>query len=210
LAQAGYAVLAFDQSGFGSRQVEAADFYNRYPRWSQMGHMVEDTRAAIDALSKDAQVDASRVYLFGYSMGANVALHTAVLDARVKGVVSLNGFTPLRTDTEDKGTGGIARYFREHDLLPRMGAFAGKEAQLPYDYDELIAALAPRPVYVLSPQFDRDATPADVKLAVEQAKKVYGLYKAADKVLLDEPWDYNRLPLATQDRVIKWMGEKMK
>jgi pimeloyl-ACP methyl ester carboxylesterase len=210
LAQAGYAVLAFDQSGFGSRQVEAAAFYNKYPRWSQMGHMVEDTRAAIDALSKEAQLDASRIYLFGYSMGANIALHTAVLDSRVKGVVSLNGFTPMRTDTEDKGTGGIARYFREHDLLPRMGAFAGKEARLPYDYDELIAAIAPRPVYVLSPQFDREATPADVKRTVEQAKKVYSLYNAADNLMLDEPWDYNRLPMGTQERVVGWMKEKMK
>jgi cephalosporin-C deacetylase-like acetyl esterase len=210
LAQAGYAVLAFDQSGFGSRQIEAAAFYNKYPRWSQMGHMVDDTRAAIDALSRDAQVDSGRIYLFGCSMGANVALHTAVLDSRVKGAVSINGFTPMRTDAEGKGTGGIGRYFREHDLLPRMGAFAGKEAQLPYDYDELIAAIAPRPVYILSPQFDRDATPADVRLAVEQAKKIYRLYNAADNVLLDEPWDYNRLPLGTQDRVIKWMEEKMK
>jgi cephalosporin-C deacetylase-like acetyl esterase len=210
LAQAGYAVLAFDQSGFGSRQVEAAAFYNRYPRWSQMGHMVDDTRAAIDALSRESQVDSSRIYLFGYSMGANIALHTAVLDPRVKGVVSLNGFTPMRTDTEDKGAGGISRYFREHDLLPRMGAFSGKEAHLPYDYDEMIAAIAPRPVYILSPQFDCDATPADVKLAVEQAKKIYRLYNAADNVMLDEPWDYNRLPLITQDRVIKWMVEKFR
>src|SRR4030095_12199343 len=106
--------------------------------------------------------------------------------------------------------GGIARSSREHDLLPRSGAFAGKEARLPYDYDELIAAIAPRPVYVLSPQFDRDATPADVKKAVEQARKVYGLYKAPDNLMLDEPWDYNRLPLATQDRAIHWMKEKMR
>jgi pimeloyl-ACP methyl ester carboxylesterase len=210
LAQAGYAVLAFDQSGYGSRQVEAAAFYNKYPHWSQMGHMVEDTRSAIDALSKEAQVDASRIYLLGYSMGAKIALHTAVIDPRVKGVVSLNGFTPMRTDTETKGTGGIARYFREHDLLPRMGSFLGKESQLPYDYDELIAAIAPRPVYVLSPQYDRDATPADVKAAVEQAKKIYRLYNAADNLMLDEPWDYNRLPATTQDRAIQWMKGKMK
>jgi len=116
----------------------------------------------------------------------------------------------MRTDTVDKGTGGIARYFREHDLLPRMGAFAGKEARLPYDYDELIAAIAPRPVYVLSAQFDRDATPADVKKAVEQARKVYSLYNASNNLMLDEPWDYNRLPQGTQDRVINWMREKMK
>lgn len=210
LAQAGYAVLAFDQSGFGSRQVEAAAFYNKYPRWSQMGHMVEDTRAAIDALGKESEVDSSRIYLFGYSMGANIALHTAVLDSRVKGVVSLNGFTPMRTDIPSKGTGGIARYFREHDLLPRMGAFEGKESRLPYDFDELIAAIAPRPVYILEAQFDRDATPADVKKAVDQAKKVYSLYNAADNLMLDEPWDYNRLPLGTQERAIRWMAQRMK
>jgi pimeloyl-ACP methyl ester carboxylesterase len=210
LVQAGYAVLAFDQSGFGSRQVEAAAFYNKYPRWSQMGHMVEDTRSAIDTLAKEAQVDPNRIYLFGYSMGANLALYTAVLDSRVRGVVSLNGFTPMRTDTENRGAGGIARYFREHDLLPRMGAFVGKEARLPYDYDELIAAIAPRPVYVLSAQLDRDTNPDEVRLAVDQAKKVYGLYNAADKIMLDQPWDYNRLPLPTLERAIHWMSENMK
>jgi hypothetical protein len=124
--------------------------------------------------------------------------------------VSLNGFTPMRTDISSKGTGGIARYFREHDLLPRMGAFEGKESRLPYDFDELIAAISPRPVYVLEAQLDRDATPADVKKAVDQAKKVYSLYNAADNLMLDEPWDYNRLPLETQERAIQWMGQKMK
>jgi hypothetical protein len=49
-----------------------------------------------------------------------------------------------------------------------------------------------------------------VRLAVEQARKAYRHYNAADNVMLDEPWDYNRLPLATQERVIKWMAEKMK
>ena len=52
LVKAGYAVLAFDQSGFGSRMSETGPFYDRYPHWSQMGRMVEDARAAIDALRK--------------------------------------------------------------------------------------------------------------------------------------------------------------
>ena len=53
---------------------EAGPFYDRYPHWSQMGRMVEDTRAAIDALEKDSQVDPQRIYLFGYSMGGTVGL----------------------------------------------------------------------------------------------------------------------------------------
>jgi pimeloyl-ACP methyl ester carboxylesterase len=210
LAQAGYAVLAYDQSGFGSRISEAAPFYNKYPQWSQMGHMIGDTRCAIDALGKDDQIDAQRIYLFGFSMGGNLALYTAALEPRVKGVVAACAFTPMRTDTPDKGTGGIARLFREHDLLPNLGTYEGKEAGIPYDYDDLIAAIAPRPVYVIAPTFDRDANPADVRAAVESARKVFTLYNAADKLKIDEPWDYSRLPNATEDRAIAWMKENMK
>jgi hypothetical protein len=62
---------------------------------------------------------------------------------------------------------------------------------------------------VIQPQFDRDATPADVHTAVEQAKKVYALYGAPDKLALNEPWDYNRLPDATQDWIIQWMSKNL-
>ena len=206
LVRAGYAVLAFDQSGFGSRMSEAGPFYDRYPHWSQMGRMVEDTRAAIDALERDSQVDPQRIYLFGYSMGGTVGLYTAALDSRVKGVVSIAGFTPMRADTTDRGTGGVARYSNERGLIPRLGFFVGQEARIPYDFDDLLGAIAPRPVLVMEPQLDRDGTPADVRTAVEQARKVYGLYGAVDKLALYEPWDYTRLPEKSQDWIVKWMG----
>ncbi len=210
LVRAGYAVLAFDQSGFGSRMSEAGAFYDRYPHWSQMGRMVEDTRAAIDALQRDNQVDPQRIYLFGFSMGGTVGLYTAALDSRVKGVVSIAGFTPMRTDTADRGTGGAARYSSERGLIPRLGFFTGQEARIPYDFDDLLGAIAPRPVLVMEPQLDRDGTPADVKTAVEQAKKVYGLYGAVDKLALYEPWDYTRLPEKSQDWIVQWMGATLR
>ena len=48
-----------------------------------MGKMVADTRAAIDALAALDVVDASRISLMGYSLGAKVGLLTMALDARV-------------------------------------------------------------------------------------------------------------------------------
>ncbi len=210
LVRAGYAVLAFDQSGFGSRMSESGPFYDRYPHWSQMGRMVEDARAAIDALEKDSLVDPQRIYLFGYSMGGAVGIYTAALDSRVKGLVSICGFTPMRSDTADRGTGGIARYSHEHPLIPRLGFFVGHENQIPYDFPELLGSLAPRPVLVVQPQLDRDATPADVQSAIEQAKKVYALYGSAAKLQLQDPWDYNRLPTRMQDEIVKWMGANLR
>ncbi|MEY2877694.1 MAG: hypothetical protein RLZZ15_74 [Verrucomicrobiota bacterium] len=212
LVQAGYAVLAFDQCGFGSRQAEIGPFYDRHPQWSQLGKMIDDTRAAIDALEKDAAIDAARISLFGYTLGGAVALHTAALDPRVKAVVSISGFTPMRTDTAARPTGGLARptgglarLSVERPLAPRLGLFIGREAQLPYDYDDLLAAIAPRPVLVVQPTMDRDATPADVRAAVMQARKAYAQHNVADKLTLDEPHDYQRLPAATQSRAIEWL-----
>ena len=199
LVQAGYAVLAFDQCGFGSRQAEIGPFYDRYPQWSQLGRMVDDARAAIDALEKDVNVDAARISLFGYTLGGTVALHTAALDPRVKSVVSVSGFTPMRTDTAARGTGGLARFSVERPVAPRLGLFIGQESRVPYDYVDLLAAIAPRPVLVVQPTMDRDATPGDVRAAVERARK------ASANVTLDEPHDYQRFPAATQSRAIEWL-----
>jgi len=205
LVHAGYAVLAYDQSGFGSRLSETGPFYDRYPKWSHMGKLVEDARSAVDALSNEPLVDANRIYLFGYSLGGTVALYEAALDSRVKGVVSLVGFTPMRADTAARGDGGVARYSQERDLIPKLGFFVGHESQIPYDYQDLLGMIAPRPVLVVEPQLDRDATPADVASAVTQAKQVYSLYGAGDKLVISEPWDYNRLPNNTLNDAVKWM-----
>lgn len=209
LVKAGYAVFAYDQAGFGSRISEVGPFGERYPHWSQMGKMVEDVRSAIDALGRDSQVDADHIYVFGYSIGGTVGLYAATLDDRIKGVVSIAGLTPMRTDTAEKGTGGIARYSVQRPLLPRLGFFIGNEARIPYDYDEMLAAIAPRPVLVVQPQLDRDATPADVHDAVERARKVYAMYNAADRLGLSEPWDYNRLPTGMLNDAIDWMSKNL-
>jgi pimeloyl-ACP methyl ester carboxylesterase len=210
LVRAGYAVLAYDQSGFGSRMSESGPFPDRYPHWSQMGRMVEDTRAAIDALEKENMVDSQRVYLFGYSLGGMVGLYTAALDPRVKGVVSISGFTPMRTDTVQSGTGGVARFSMERGLIPRLGFFVGHEAKIPYDFDDVLSLIAPRPALVVQGQLDRDATPADVHSSVERAKNIYALYSSPANLALYEPWDYNRLPDKTQDWIVDWMSKNLK
>jgi pimeloyl-ACP methyl ester carboxylesterase len=210
LVKAGYAVLAYDQSGFGSRMKEIGPFYDRFPHWSQMGQLVTDASAAVDALRKDSLVDPDHVYLFGYSLGGTVAVYTAALDSHVSGIVSICGFTSMRPDTAEKGDGGVARYAIERPLIPRLGFFIGHESRIPYDYADLLGLIAPRPVLVVQPQLDRDATPADVHDAVESARKIYIRQNAADKLALQEPWDYNRVPISVQNNIIEWMKQNMK
>src|SRR5579862_9205886 len=111
----------------------------------------------------------------------------------------------MRSDTAATGTGGVARLSKTRDILPRLGFFVGHESQIPYDFDDLIAMIAPRPVLIVQPQLDREATPSDVHNAVDQARKVYTLYSAGDHLTLSEPWDLNRLPNSMLNDSVQWM-----
>jgi cephalosporin-C deacetylase-like acetyl esterase len=205
LVKAGYAVLAYDQSGFGTRWNEAEHFYDRFPHWSRMGKMVEDLRGAVDVLEKDSLVDANKITVYGYSMGGTLGLYAASLDNRIAGVVSISGFTPMRSDTPGKGMSGMTRYSHLYGLIPRLGLFAGNEARLPFDFDDVIALISPRPVLIVQPQRDRDADPAAIRNAVKKAQHAYSNQHVSDKLAIQEPDDYGRLTDKTQDEAIKWM-----
>jgi len=58
---------------------------------------------------------------------------------------------------------------------------------------------------IVEPQLDRDGNPADVRAAVDRAKKAYVLHGASASLALSEPWDYTRLPNSTQEEIIRWM-----
>ena len=136
-----------------------------------------------------------------YSLGGTVALYAAALDARVTGVASIAGFTPMRTDLADRGTGGLARLAAMHALAPRLGLYVGDEASVPVDYDELLRAIAPRPTLLYTPKRDRDATFADVALCVDEVRPAWG---AAGALRNPRPDDYSRLSPEAAAAVVEW------
>jgi hypothetical protein len=155
--------------------LDAREFYTRYPKWSLMGKMVSDTRAAIDSLTQVDKIDPQRIYLMGYSLGAKVGLLTAALDERVRGARRRRGFDPLRLDTPDRGFEGTRHYSHLHGLIPRLSFFVGAESRLPFDFDAAPALAAPRPVLLIAPTLDRYARRADVAAEVNEAGKLWAL-----------------------------------
>ncbi|MDD4789467.1 MAG: alpha/beta fold hydrolase, partial [Pirellulales bacterium] len=220
LPRNGVAVLTFDQVGFGSRLLEGARFYQRYPRWSRLGKMVRDVRAAVDLLTLAGQpdadrppedrlknlppIDAQRICLVGYSLGGTVALHAAALDSRIAGVACFAGFTPMRSDTDAKPTGGLRRFWQWHALQPQLGLFHGRESELPYDFDDLFRLVAPRPCLVVAPEHDRDADPADVARCIESVRSAWADRGAAGNLAYRAPDDYSRFQADQQEEFLKW------
>jgi dienelactone hydrolase len=205
LVQAGFVAVAFDPIGTGARQAERRPFYDNNPTWSLMGKMVQDARHAVDAALAMPEVDPDRVYLYGYALGGMVAAFAAALDDRVAGAVSVAGFTPMRTDTDGKRTGGVRRFSHLYGWLPRLGAFVGAEERIPVDFHEVLAAVAPRPFLVIAPTLDRHSIPEEVAEAVSRARRAYALMGAEGDLELRAPYDENRLTDAMQEEAIAWL-----
>jgi pimeloyl-ACP methyl ester carboxylesterase len=155
-------------------------------------------------------IDKDRIYVMGYSLGGTVGLYGAALDERIKGVVSVCGFTPMRLNGSQEGRGGIYIYSHLHGLAPKLGFFVDYEDRIPYDYHEIIAAIAPRPVLITAPTWDRYADFNDVKNCVEQVRGIYDLLGAGDKLELFAPEEYNQFSDKTRDKIWEWIPKNFK
>jgi dienelactone hydrolase len=212
LAREGFVVLCYDQCGFGLRLLEGRDFYQRYPAWSRLGRMVHDVRAAVDFLvdGKGAArgempaVRKDRVCVLGYSLGGMVGLYAAALDERIARVASFCGFTPLGTDTVARPTGGIRRLWEWHALQPLLGLFDGRESEIPYDFDDVLALIAPRPCLVYSPLRDRDADSGDIAAAVARARRAWHACGRGGVLTHEAPEDTNRFQADQHAVFLKW------
>lgn len=207
-ARAGYAVFCYDQIGFGRRIEEIDGFYDRYPEWSWLGKMVRDAQSALDAMQGLDFIDPERIWVVGYSMGALVGLHLCALDDRPSGMVAACAPTPFRLDTCDDTGGGLRRWAQESMLAPAFGFFIGQESRMPYDIHELLGCTAPRPVCVISADFDREAPAKLVAKAVDAAKPAYNLLGAKsglEQIVIE---GYNRFGPEMQTIIIEWLDKR--
>jgi len=204
-AKAGYAVFCYDQLGFGRRIEEVEDFYTRYPDSSLLARMVLDARAALDVLVELPYVDRDQVYVVGYGLGAMVALHMAPFEERPAGYALVCPPSPFRLDTDLAETGGLRRWSHWYMLAPRLGCFIGRESHVPYDVDELLGAMAPRKVLVVSPKYDRENPLSMTEKAVDSAKAVFRVYGVESHLIQETPETYNHFDPTVQKIVVQWL-----
>ena len=216
LAEQGYVVLAYDQCGFGDRLLEGRDFYEKYPSWSRLGRMVYDVHAAVDFLvdgkgtaqGEMPAIDGKQICLLGYSLGGMVGLYAAALNHRITGVASFCGFTPLRTDTDNKPSGGNQRLYQWHALQPKLGLFEGRENEIPYDFDDVLRLIAPRPCLIHSPKRDRDADFAEVAACVKHARTAWESMGCSKTLTHLAPDDINRFQQVQQEVFLDWLASE--
>ncbi len=134
-------------------------------------------------MSARDEVDPERIGVIGHSLGGHNAMFVGVFDERIKVIVSSCGWTPFH----DYYGGKLAGWTSDR-YMPRLRDVYGLDPdRVPFDFYEIVAALAPRAFFSSSPLHDSNFDVAGVKKAIPAAQAVYELLGAPQALQVRYP-----------------------
>ena len=174
LAQRGYVTLAPDYPNFGDYKI---DVYARgYASATAKG--IGNHMRCVDLLESLPEVDPERIGAIGHSLGGHNTLFVGAFDERIKVMVTSCGFTRFAKYYEGDLTG-----WSHKGYMPRIADVYEKNPdKMPFDFPEILAAIAPRTVFINAPVHDDNFEVSGVKDCVAAAMPAYTLFNKPDNL----------------------------
>lgn len=141
----------------------------------------------------------------GHSLGGHNAIFTAAFDTRLRIIVTSCGFDSLL----DYYGGNIKGYVQERYML-RMADYLGRPQDVPWDYDELIATLAPRRIFINAPLKDANFRHLSVDRVVASAKSIFTLHGVPENLRVAHPDCDHDFPDAERHAAYDWIAETLR
>ena len=141
---------------------------------------VWDNIRGLDLLTSLPYVKTNGFGAIGHSLGGHNSIYTAVFDERIKVIASSCGF-----DSYLDYMGGNIKGWTSERYMPRLLDYP--LAEIPFDFHELIGALAPRPCFVNAPFGDANFKWQSVDAVARAASQVYRLYGVPQNLRVRHP-----------------------
>jgi dienelactone hydrolase len=202
LAERGYITLAPDYPNFGNYKV---DPYSQGFASATMKGIFNHMRA-VDVLQSLPEVDPDRIGVIGHSLGGHNSLFVAAFDPRLKVVVTSCGFNSFA-----KYVGGNLKGWSHKGYMPRILSEYGADAKkMPFDFTEILGAVAPRAVFINAPLKDSNFEVTGVKDCERAAAPVYALYDARTNLEAAYPDAAHDFPPATRLRAYAFIDRQLR
>ncbi len=179
LAQRGYVVLCPDYPSFGDYNYDFEQ--DRYLSGTMKG--IFNHMRGVDLLESMNIVDPQRIGVIGHSLGGHNAMFVGVFDQRLKVIVSSCGWTPFH----DYYEGDIKGWTSPRYMPSLKETFLLDPDLVPFDFYEVVAALAPRPFFSSSPLHDDNFSVEGVRKGTAEASKIYQLLGAGNQIRVVYP-----------------------
>lgn len=205
LAARGYVCLVLDYPLLHTAEYPTDPYAMNYVSATMKG--IVNHRRGVDLLASLAYVDAGAIGVIGHSLGGHNALFLAVFDERVKAIVSSCGFNVFAKHNHGDVRAWSSRYY-----MPRIKTVYGDDpAKIPFDFTEVLAALAPRAVFVNAPLHDvPDFEVSGVRDCLDAALPVYRtLFNAADRLVARHPDAGHSFPAAERQAAYAFLDRHL-